>query len=179
MCVRNFHCNTTRKMSIEDNIPDRLRHTGVCILQRYYDDPGDRRMRRPRLLRSIGGLPHCNSPDELKEAVARIARPSAITTLGNLWVIICPARRAPRMARFIREGVHTMTDNIEFGTQYPEGVTWEEARRVCNIDDTDPPVDDVDRDSEDEDEDEDEHYTAGLYSVFTLEFTPSLDGLED
>lgn len=160
---------TQDNMSFECTIPERLRDTGVRILQRYHDDPGDPRLRRPRLLRSMGGLPHCDTPDELKAAIVRITRPSAITTLGNLWVIVCQARNAPRMARFIREGVHTMTSNIEFGTQYPEGITWEEARRVCHINDTDPPVDDVDRDSEDED---DEYFTSGLYSLFTLEFTP-------
>ena len=72
------------------------------------------------------------------------------------------------MARFIREGVHTMVHNIEYGTHYPEGITWEEVRGICNLNDVNPPIDDIECDSDDEDE----HFTDGTYSLFTLEFTP-------
>lgn len=162
-------------MSIQYIIPDRLSINRVNILERFHDDSGPFAMRRPRLLRSMGGLPYCSSLEKLKDEVITFARPSILHTLDNTWILACPIRRVNAMAHFIREGIHTMNINIERGTYYPTGITWSELKTILNVENMEEPVDNVPIDSFYEYTNHDDKNTNHddknkLYNLFTVEF---------
>ena len=152
-------------MSVDTIVPDRLKHTGIRILQCFHDDPGPLELRRPRLLRSIAGLPYCTNIDNLKESILRYAHPTLIKMHEDELIIICQASQTTKMKKFIREGVHTMSNNIEYGIQYPTYITIQEVRDICQLSPDYEPTDDT------YSSEEDEQLINELYSIFTIGFT--------